>query len=89
MDFINWFIAHTLCMVGFVFLYIIANKLIHILKDTTKKVCCILLFVATAFYVFGYLTPINPFAMIILAYLTLLICIAVGKYAIGLEKKNN
>ena len=89
MDFINWLIANILCMIGFVFLYIIANKLIHQLKNATKKVCCILLFVAIAFYVFGYLTPINTFAMIMLAYLTLLICIAVGKYAIGLEKKNN
>lgn len=82
MDFLNWLIMHTLCLVGFISIYIIASKKIFKLNKWTKRVSHILLFAAIAFYVFGYITPINPFAMIILAYLTVLICLAIQQYNI-------
>lgn len=82
MNFLNWLVVHTLCLVGFISIYIIANKTIFKLNKWTKKVSHILLFAAIAFYVFGYITPINPFAMIILAYITVLICLAIQKCSI-------
>lgn len=82
MTFPNWMIAHTLCLVGFILIYIIASKRIIKLDKWTKRVSHILLFAAIAFYVFGYVTPINPFATIILAYLMVLICLAIQQYNI-------
>lgn len=81
MDSILLIIAHVLCFIGLCFLNRLADKRIRELQYSTKKVCRILLFCAVAFYVFGYITPINPYAMIMLAYITDLICIVLAKYS--------
>lgn len=89
MEFIIWLTAHGLSLAGFICIYIIANRLLCQLNKWTKKVCHVLLFASIAFYVFGYLTPINPFTMIAFAYLTVLICLAIQKYNIIKLKENS